>query len=108
MRRRPTGHRVQATAWPRSKAGKRSILQVKVRCRFCGQVNGPLLLDGKPYICKACRQSLFAYQGPSFDELMERVMAVPNPDRAMLARLEALAKGDLTQLEGLALREADA
>ncbi len=103
MRRRPTGHKGGTLV----KAGERTVLRVKVRCRFCGQINGPLALDGKPYICKACRQSLFAYGGPSFDELLERVMATPNPDRATLARLEALARGEVQELEHLAEKEAD-
>jgi hypothetical protein len=112
MRRRPIGYSSGGTihvkpSAAKAKAGKPTLPPVKVRCCFCGQLNGPLRMDGKPYVCKACRQPLFAYSGPSFDELMERVFATPNPDHATLKRLEALANGDLTQLEGLALREAE-
>ena len=112
MRRRPVGYSLRGTAQresnppSKSQAGCPTLPPVIVRCRFCRQKNGPLVMDGKSYICKACRQPLFAYRGPTFDELMERVMAVQNPDRETLDRLEALARGDLTQLEMLATSEA--
>jgi hypothetical protein len=30
------------------------VMLVKIVCRRCGTMIGPLPLDGKPYLCKGC------------------------------------------------------
>lgn len=94
-------------AKPTTSEGKREVMVVRVRCRFCETMNGPMPLDGKPYICSSCRNSLFAYHGPTLKELKAGLRLDESNASLMLAQMECLARGDIegAQRAGLQLDE---
>jgi hypothetical protein len=60
--------------WEKADQRRRKLFSevVRVVCRCCGGVVGPLKLDGKCYACGTCGQPLWAYHGPSLKELLEK------------------------------------
>lgn len=103
-RRRPK--RIQGKSDRPAKSFRPTIGVIcKVRCKFCGRMNGPIQLDGKNYICSHCKTSLFGYNGPSFDELCEKAVEhAPTFKREGfsdfdVSKLEQFSRGEVTREE---------
>lgn len=105
MRKRPNGDR--RLRRPPSKAPRSPwpMVRVRVRCKACQHVSGPLILNGTPYCCSACQVPLFGTGRSSPGKPAEGVLIVENPDSAMLAELEALARGEATETSEFASRK---